>query len=306
MLNFLCLKLKLFKHFLKPTINSFSTKLCFNFAQNLNMDLGKFEWMIDEGIRLGLKLLVALVVLSFGFWLAARLKKLIRNRMIKRHVEPTIQEFLLPVLDVLFKLLVILTAISTVGIKVTSFAAILAGLAAGIGLSLQGSLANFAGGLLIIFFKPFKIGDYIEALGEGGTVESISILYTSIVTSSQQVVILPNSSLLNNPIKNYSLKPSRRLDINLGLPYSEDLDKTIETLKTMLNEEPTILKDKEITVEVLSFSDLRINLAVRAFVNSGDYWDTYFKLYKKSIDILGKNNISISIPVSQLHINKNT
>lgn len=268
------------------------------------MDLGKFEWMVDEGIRLGVQVLIALLVFSIGLWLTSRINKIIRNRMIKRNVEPTIREFLVPIFDFILKLMVLLTAISTVGIKVTSFAAIMAGLAAGIGLSLQGSLANFAGGLLIIFFKPFKVGDYIEALGEGGTVEAISILYTSIVTSSQQVVILPNSSLLNNPIKNYSLKPTRRLDISIGLPYNEDLDKTIETLKTMLTQEPTVLKDKAITVEVLNFTDLRINLAVRAFVNTEDYWDTYFKLYRKSIDLLGKNNISISVPVSQIHINK--
>lgn len=268
------------------------------------MDLGKFEWMIEEGIRLGVKLFFALIVFSIGFWLTSRIKKVIRNRMIKRDVEPTIREFLLPIFDFLLKLIVILTAISTVGVKVTSFAAIMAGLAAGIGLSLQGSLANFAGGLLIIFFKPFKVGDYIEALGEGGTVEAISILYTSIVTASQQVVILPNSSLLNNPIRNYSIKDTRRLDISIGLPYTEDLDKTISTLKEMLTSEPSVLKDQSIMVEVLSFSDLRINLAVRAFVKSEDYWDSYFKLYKKTIELLGKNNISISVPVSQIHINK--
>lgn len=268
------------------------------------MNLEKFEWILEDAIRLFVQLGVAFLIFILGIWISSILKKVIRNRMTKRNIDPTIREFIIPVLDFLFKLIIILTAISTVGIKVTSFAAVLAGLAAGVGLSLQGSLSNFAGGLLIIFFKPFKVGDYIEALGQSGSVESISILYTTIVTDNQQVVTLPNSSLLNNPIKNYSIKPTRRLDINIGLPYTEDLETTIEALYAMLKNEPNILKDKNITVEVLKFSDLRIDLAVRSFVKREDYWDTYFRLYKQTIHILGKHNISISVPVSPIQLNK--
>src|SRR5690606_39061042 len=119
------------------------------------------EWLIEEIIRYGIKMGIAILIIAGGFWLGNRLKKLIRNRMIKREVEPSIREFILLIVDVIFKILVILTAINTVGIEITSFAAIMAGLAAGVGLSLQGSLSNFAGGLLIILFKPFKVGDYI-------------------------------------------------------------------------------------------------------------------------------------------------
>ncbi|HLV23825.1 MAG TPA: mechanosensitive ion channel domain-containing protein, partial [Moheibacter sp.] len=128
------------------------------------MSVEKLEWLVQELIRYGIKIGVAILILALGFWLGNKLKGLIRKRMVRREVEPSIREFILPVIDVIFKILVVLTAINTVGIQVTSFAAILAGLAAGIGLSLQGSLSNFAGGLLIIFFKPFKVGDYIEAL----------------------------------------------------------------------------------------------------------------------------------------------
>src|SRR5690606_33334061 len=180
----------------------------------------KMEWFIDLLIRQSVKVFVGILIIVVGFWLANRLKKIIRNRMVKRNVDASIREFILPVISVVFKIMVILSAVSTVGIKVTSFAAIMAGLAAGVGLSLQGSLSNFAGGLLIILFKPFKVGDYIEALNHGGTVESISILYTTVVTADQKVVILPNSSLLNNPVINYSIKPNRRLDIKIGLSYN--------------------------------------------------------------------------------------
>lgn len=262
----------------------------------------KFEWLIQEVIRYGIKIGIALLIIIGGFWLGSKLKNIIRKRMIARGVEPSIREFLIPILDIVFKILVILTAINTVGVQITSFAAIMAGLAAGIGLSLQGSLSNFAGGILIILFKPFKVGDYIEALGHGGTVESISILYTTIVTPNQQVVVLPNSSLLNSPIMNYSVMPSRRLDIKVGISYSDDIEKTQEVLKKMLQDDPLILKNQPITVEVLNFGDSSVNLAVRAFVKTENYWDAYFKLHKKTKLTLDSNGISIPFPQTELRI----
>ncbi len=275
------------------------------FVKSFQMELENFEWLIKELIRHGLKIGVAILIIVIGFWLASKLRRIIRDRMIKKGVDPSIREFILPVIGVLFKILVLLTAINTVGIQTTSFAAILAGLAAGVGLSLQGSLSNFAGGLLIILFKPFKIGDYIEALSNSGTVESISILYTTIVTDGQQVVILPNAQLLNNPVKNYSIKDTRRLDIKIGLSYNEDLKKAQEILKNLLNNEPKILKNKPIIVEIIEFTDSKINLAVRAFVKREDYWDTYFKLYKETKQKLDENGISISLPPSEMRLIQN-
>jgi len=262
----------------------------------------KFEWLIQEVIRYGIKIGIALLIIIGGLWLGSKLKNIIRKRMIARGVEPSIREFLIPILDIVFKILIILTAINTVGIQITSFAAIMAGLAAGIGLSLQGSLSNFAGGILIILYKPFKVGDYIEALGHGGTVESISILYTTIVTPNQQVVVLPNSSLLNSPIMNYSVMPNRRLDIKVGISYSDDIEKTQEVLKKMLQDDPLILKNQPITVEVLNFGDSSVNLAVRAFVKRENYWDAYFKLHKKTKLTLDSNGISIPFPQTELRI----
>lgn len=266
------------------------------------MDTGKFEWLIEETIKYGIKIGIAILILAIGFWIGNKLKGLIRKRMVKREVDPSIREFILPIVDILFKILVVLTAVNTVGIQITSFAAILAGLAAGVGLSLQGSLSNFAGGLLIILFKPFKVGDYIEALGHSGSVESISILYTTIVTDGRQIVVLPNAQLLNNPVKNYSVKNTRRLDIKIGLSYNEDLDKAQEILRNMLQNEPAILKSEPITVEVLEFTDTKINLAVRAFVKREDFWNTYFKLYRETKQVLEKDGICISLPPSEMRI----
>lgn len=255
------------------------------------MNFENHDWLIKDIIGFGIKVVLAILIFAIGFWIAHKLKEAVRKRMIKKGVDPSIREFVIPILDFLFKLLVILSAVSTLGLHVTSFAAIMAGLAAGVGLSLQGSLSNFAGGLLIILFKPFKVGDYIESLGHSGTVEVISILYTTITTDEQQSVVLPNASVLNNPVKNYSVNPNRRLDIKIGVAYNEDLDKAIGLLKDMLTKEPLIIKDMPVTVEVLGFEDYRISLAVRGFAKSEDFWGVYFKLHKEAIDLLCKNNI---------------
>lgn len=270
------------------------------------MDTTKFEWLIEELVRHGIKIGVAIIIIAFGFWLGSKLKKIIRNRMIKREVDASVREFILPVIDVLFKLLVLLTAVNTMGIKTTSFAAILAGLAAGVGLSLQGSLSNFAGGLLIILFKPFKVGNYIEALSNSGTVESISILYTTIVTDGQQVVVLPNAQLLNNPIKNYSIKDLRRLEIKVGISYNDDFEKAQSIITEMLKKDPAILQKEPITVEVLEFADSSIKLAVRAFVKREEYWDTYFRLYKETKRVLDNGGISIPYPQTEMRIVNNS
>jgi len=260
----------------------------------------RFEWLLEKLMQFGLKLLVAILLFLGGLWLASKLKNLIRKRMIKRKVDPSIREFLIPILDVLFKILVLLTAVAAVGIEVTSFSAIILGLAAGVGMSLQGSLANFAGGLLIIFFKPFKIDDYIEAIGNSGTVKSISILYTTLITDNQQMVVLPNSILLNNPIKNFSVMPTRRLDIKIGISFNENLEKTIEVLKKMLENEPEILKDQPITVEVQEFTESRINLAVRGFTKREVFWETYYKLHKQTFEILKSHDISLTPTPSKM------
>lgn len=269
------------------------------------MELGKFDWIIEEATKYGVKIIGALLILGIGFWLAGKLKNIIRKRMVKRGVEPSVREFLLPILDIVFKVLVILTAVSTVGVQMTSFAAILAGLAAGIGLSLQGSLSNFAGGLLIILFKPFKVGDTIEAMGKMGTVEAISILYTTLLTPKNNTVIVPNSSLLNNPIENFSLKTTRRVDVNVGIAYSADFDKTQKLLKEMLQNEPYVLQNEPTTVEVVAFGASSVDLTIRCFVKNDDYWDAYFKIYKETKAVLDKNNITIPFPQTEMRILNN-
>jgi small conductance mechanosensitive channel len=252
-----------------------------------------FQWLLEELIRVGMKMGIALLIIFAGFWLGSKLKNIIRNRMVARSVDPSIREFIIPILDVVFKILVILTAINTVGIQITSFAAIMAGMAAGVGLSLQGSLSNFAGGLLIILFKPFKVGDSIEALGNAGTVESISILYTTIVTDARQVVILPNSALLNNPVKNSSVKSVRKVQFYIGISYEESFVRVQELLLNALKSEPKILTDHPIQVEIMEFTEKFVKVVIRGYVKQGDSDEVFFNLTRKTKIILEENNVNL-------------
>ncbi len=266
------------------------------------MNLQRFEWLIDEAVKFGIQIFIALVILAIGFWLTSKVLNIIRNRMIKRNLDPSIREFTLPIINLILKLMVILSSINAVGIQITSFAAILAGLAAGVGLSLQGSLSNFAGGLLIILFKPFKVGDYIEALSHSGTVESISILYTTLVNDRQQVVTLPNSSVLNNPVVNYSVKDTRRLDLKISLSYDEDIEKAQSIILQMLENDPNVLKEERIMVEIGELTESRVNFVVRAFTKRGDFWTTHYRLMKEIKRRFDENGIKIANPPSDIKI----
>lgn len=260
----------------------------------MNVNWVKFEWLFEDLIRIGIKMGLAILIIVVGFWIGSKLKGIIRKRMIARNVEPSIREFIIPILDVVFKILVLLTAINTVGIQITSFAAIMAGLAAGIGLSLQGSLSNFAGGLLIILFKPFKVGDSIEALGNSGTVESISILYTTIVTDSRQVVILPNASLLNNPVKNSSVKSVRKVQYYIGISYDESFERVQKLLLKAIKSEPKILKDHPMQVEIIEFTEKLVKVVVRGYVKQGDSDEVFFNLTRQTKIILEENNVNLN------------
>lgn len=259
----------------------------------MDWKMENFQWLIEELIRVGMKMGIALLIIFAGFWLGSKLKNIIRKRMLVRNIDPSIREFVIPILDVVFKILVILTAINTVGIQITSFAAIMAGMAAGIGLSLQGSLSNFAGGLLIILFKPFKVGDSIEALGNAGTVESISILYTTIVTDARQVVILPNSALLNNPVKNSSVKSVRKVQFHIGISYEESFTRVQALLLKAIKSEPKILADHPIQVEIMEFTEKFVKVVVRGYVKQGDSDEVFFNLTRKTKIILEENNVNL-------------
>lgn len=260
------------------------------------------NWLITKGSEVGWSLVSAIFTLVIGLWLAGKLKKLIEKRMITRNVDLSIRTFLIPIINIVLKMIVIMFVVSRLGLDASGLIAALGGAGLAIGLALQGSLSNFAAGILIILFKPFKVGDYIVSQGNEGTVESISLLNTVIATGKGQVVTLPNANLFNNPIVNYSVKEYRRLDVNVGISYDDDFDKAREVLLSVLEKNELVDDTQSKTVEILEFAASSVNLAVRCYVKNSDYWTAYWQLYRAVKYALDDNNISMPYPHTEMII----
>ncbi len=260
------------------------------------------NWLITKGSEVGWSLVSAIFTLVIGLWLAGKLKKLIEKRMITRNVDLSICTFLIPIINIVLKMIVIMFVVSRLGLDASGLIAALGGAGLAIGLALQGSLSNFAAGILIIIFKPFKVGDYIVSQGNEGTVESISLLNTVIATGKGQVVTLPNANLFNNPITNYSVKEYRRLDVNVGISYDDDFDKAREVLLNVLEKNELVDDTQSKTVEILEFAASSVNLAVRCYVKNSDYWTAYWQLYRAVKYALDDNNISMPYPHTEMII----
>ena len=250
----------------------------------------------------GLKAIAAVVVFVVGRWIAKGLTKFAENVMTKRKVDVTIASFVANMTYIALLVFVVLAALGQLGIQTTSFIAVIGAAGLAIGLALQGSLANFAAGFLMIIFRPFKVGDYIEGAGVAGTVEAIQIFTTRLKTPDNKTVIIPNAPLTAGNITNYSTKGTRRVDMVFGISYGDDIDHARKVITEVLAKEERILKDPATTIGVVELADSSVNFAVRPWVKSGDYWDVYFNLtenIKKSFDSQG---ISIPFPQRDVHM----
>lgn len=263
-----------------------------------------WTWLFEKASSVGWSLVTAILVLTIGFWITNKLKKLIERRMIARDVDLSIRTFLMPIINIILKVMVIIPVIDRLGLNASGFLAALGGMGLAVGLALQGSLSNFAGGLLIILFKPFRVGDYIISQGNEGSVESISILNTVLVTAKGQVIVLPNANVFNNPIVNYSIKEFRRLDVNIGIAYDDDFDFAKDVILNVLKENKLIEDDKPKTVEILGFGDSSVDLAIRCTVKNENYWEAYWKLHRDLKYALDKNEISIPYPHTEMIVNQ--
>jgi small conductance mechanosensitive channel len=247
--------------------------------------------------------IIAFVILIVGFWLTKKTVKITRKLMEKRGVDITLQKFLGDLIGWVLKILIVITAISQIGVETTSFIAILGAAGLAVGLALQGSLANFAGGALIMIFKPFKVGDFIEAQGHTGTVKEIQIFVTKLNTPQNRLVILPNGTLSNGSITNYSEEPVLRIDLTFGVSYDADIKQTKEVLMQVLLDNPKVLKDPAPTVRLSELADSSINFSVRPWATNKDYWGVHFEVLEAAKFALDKAGIDIPYP-HQVHIKK--
>lgn len=254
--------------------------------------------------KYGPGILSALLILIIGLFIIKMIVKLAKKVMKKSNVDLTLQKFLGNLLSWALKILLIVTVITQLGVETTSFAAILGAAGLAVGLALQGSLANFAGGVLIMIFKPFKIGDLVEAQGEIGVVKEIEIFTTKLTGLSNKEIIIPNASLSNGNIVNYSTEGTRRVDLVIGVSYDADIKQTKEVLMNVLTSNPKVLKYPAPAVTVSELADSSVNFAVRPWCNTEHYWDVYFEATENIKLALDQANIEIPYP-HQVEIRKN-
>ena len=239
------------------------------------------KW-IDKGydliVEFAPKVLAAILIWIIGTWIIKMLMKGIKKAMTKANYDDSLKKFLLNLLNWIFKIVLILVVLGTMGVETTSFAAILAAAGLAIGMALQGSLGNFAGGVLIMTFKPFKIGDLIEAQGQIGVVKEIEIFTTKLTGLSNREIIIPNGALSNGNIINFTTEGTRRVDLVFGVSYDADIKQTKEVLMNVLTSNPKVLQEPAPAVTVLELADSSVIFAVRPWCKAEHYWDVYFVL----------------------------
>jgi small conductance mechanosensitive channel len=256
---------------------------------------------IEFIITFGPKIIGAILIYIVGSWVLKKVVRGIEHLMRKSKYEPTLQKFLLNLTGWGLKAILLIVVISILGIDITAFAAVIAAAGLAIGLSLQGSLGNFAGGVLIMIFKPYKLGDLIEAQGVIGHVKEIDIFTTKLITPENKLVIIPNGALANGNIANYTAEGKIRVDAVVGVGYSEDIKQAKKVLMNVLTQNPKVLKKPEPTVNVVELADSSVNFAVRPYCKPQDYWEVYFATYEGAKIALDKAGIEIPFPQRVLH-----
>ncbi|MFN2396034.1 MAG: mechanosensitive ion channel family protein [Bacteroidales bacterium] len=260
------------------------------------------EKLVEFLVDYGPKVLGAIVVLIIGLWIIGRITRVLKNTFEKREMDPSLRGFLSSMISILLKVLLVISVMSMVGIAVTSFIAILGAAGLAIGLALSGTLQNFAGGVILLIFKPFKVGDYITGEGHSGTVEDIQIFVTYLKTPQNVTIIIPNAGLATNSITNYSAKPVRRADWSFGIAYGDSFDKAKEVLLKLIEDDERILKDPESFIALGELADSSVNITVRAWVNSGDFWGVFFDMNEKVYKAFEKEGINIPFPQLDVHL----
>ncbi len=242
------------------------------------------------------KIISAILILIIGMWLVKKLVKITQKLMAKKGIDLTLQKFLGDLIGWALKILIFITAISQIGVETTSFIAILGAAGLAVGLALQGSLANFAGGALIMIFKPFKVGDLIEAQGQLGVVKEIQIFVTKLASPQNRLIIIPNGTLSNGNIVNYTENGIARVDLTFGVGYGSDIKKTKELFIKLMLENEEILEEPAPTVNVSELADSSINFAVRPWATVENYWNVYFKILEDGKNALDAAGIEIPYP----------
>lgn len=252
----------------------------------------------------GPKLLGAILVLVIGGWVIRLLMKGMKNMMDRSNLDDSLKPFLRSLTRTILRALLFISVLGMVGVEMTSFIAILGAAGLAVGMALSGTLQNFAGGVMILLFKPYKVGDYIEAQGYSGTVKEIQIFNTVLKTPDAKIIIIPNGALANSSMINYSAEPQRRVEWTFGIAYGDSVSKAKEVVLGLLKADERVLAEPEPFLALSSLGDSSVNIVVRVWVNSADYWSLFFDMNEKVYEAFNESGINIPFPQMDVHLHQ--
>ncbi|WP_418698139.1 mechanosensitive ion channel family protein [Bacteroides sp.] len=259
------------------------------------------QQLIDWGVSAGGRIIGAIIIFVVGRFLISFLRKILSGVLAKRDIDAGVQTFVKSLVNILLTILLIVAVIGKLGVETTSFAALLASAGVAIGMALSGNLQNFAGGLIVLLFRPFKVGDWIESQGVSGTVREIQIFHTILTTADNKVIYIPNGALSSGTVTNYSREDTRRVDWVIGVEYGENYDKVESTVRRIIADDSRILNTPEPFVALHALDASSVNVVIRVWVKSGDYWGVYFDMNKNIYSVFNKEGIGFPFPQLTVH-----
>ena len=260
------------------------------------------QTMLSEAVWIVIKIVIALAIYFLGRWIVRRVVRLIDVAMQHRNVDISLRSFMRNTVRVVFSLILVLIVVQTLGVNVTSLIAVFSAATLAIGMALSGTAQNFAGGVMILMMKPYRVGDYISAQGQSGTVREIKLFSTVITTTDNQTIYIPNNAIATAIIDNYTTAEQRRVDWTVGISYGDDVDVARETILAMLAADARILRETAPVVWVAALADSSVNLTVRAWVANADYWDVFFEYNERFYKELPKAGINFPFPQMDVHV----
>ena len=276
---------------------------------NLKLNIMNTEQIMGQlteiAVNYGPKLLGAIAIWIIGGWIIKAMLNGFGKMMDRGNTDDSLKPFLKGIVGTLLKIMLVISVLGMLGIEMTSFIAILGAAGLAVGLAMSGTLQNFAGGVMILIFKPFKAGDVIDAQGYVGSVKEIQIFNTILKTPDNKTIIIPNGGLSNSSMVNFSTEEKRRVDWSIGIGYGDDVDKAKKVIKKLCDEDSRILKDPEVFIAVSELADSSVNFAVRAWVNAADFWGVFFEMNEKVYKTFDKEGLNIPYPQMDVHISKN-
>lgn len=274
-------------------------------SQSISWFDSAINWLTTNGLSFCVSLMGALAFLFIGFWVSKLIVKALRKMMARKNADPGLISFVSSLVNIALKIMIIISVMGMVGIQMTSFIAVLGAAGIAIGMALQGTLSNFASGVMILIFRPYKVDDYVEAQGVTGFVKEIQIFNTIITTVDNKTTIVPNSVLATNTLTNYSKQPTRRVDWEVGVSYGTDFNVAKDVIMRILDADERVLKDPAVFVSITGLGDSSVNIVVRAWVNSQDYWGVFFDFYNKVYSTFNEEGIEFPFPQVDVHLKGN-